>query len=139
MIELIVEDRCTACNKCVQVCPTDVLDFGAEGGRPVIARQEDCTSCMNCELYCPHDAIWVSPLTRPDPVTNVEQLVASGELGRYRRAMNWENGRAPQGTGDNWGLQLSEAQGEKPPPAHDKIRQMLYAVRDRNLITPDAA
>jgi hypothetical protein len=48
--------------------------------------------------------------------------------------MNWEDGRAPSGTGDNWALQLRERQGEKPPPESDKIRTLLYSVRDRNLI-----
>jgi hypothetical protein len=89
---------------------------------------------MNCELYCPHDSIYVSPLREPEAGLDKGAIIAAGILGSYARAMNWENGRAPSGTGDNWALQLRERQGEKPPPESDKIRTLLYSVRDRNLI-----
>jgi NAD-dependent dihydropyrimidine dehydrogenase PreA subunit len=134
VIEFIVDDICNGCNKCVEVCPTDALDFAVAGGTPIIARQVDCTSCMNCELYCPTDAIYVSPLKDPDVDLDHGAVIASGILGSYRKALHWENGHGPQGTGDNWALQLRDRQGERAPPAHDKIRNMLYEVRDRNLI-----
>ena len=59
MIELISEERCTSCNICVRVCPTNVFD-AVEGGIPVIARQQDCQTCYMCELYCPSDAMFVA-------------------------------------------------------------------------------
>jgi NAD-dependent dihydropyrimidine dehydrogenase PreA subunit len=133
MIELINADTCTSCGRCVEVCPTDVFD-PVPGAPPAIARQSECTSCMNCELYCPHDSIYVSPLREPEADLDPVAIIASGVLGSYARAMNWENGQAPSGTGDNWALQLRERQGEKPPPEGDKIRTLLYSVRDRNLI-----
>jgi hypothetical protein len=52
--------------------------------------------------------------------------------------MNWENGQPPQGTGDNWALQLRERRGEMPPDVKGDrdadIRMRLYNIRDRNLI-----
>lgn len=132
MIEFINEDACNACGKCVEICPTDVFEFSPPGVE--IARQEDCTSCMNCELYCPTDAIYVSPLRRPEENLDHHAIAASGILGSYRRAMNWENGHAPSGTGDNWGVLLNERQGEKKPPPGDKIREQLFRMKDRNLI-----
>jgi NAD-dependent dihydropyrimidine dehydrogenase PreA subunit len=133
VIEFIAEDICTLCNKCVEICPTDVLDLNA-GGAPIIARKDDCTSCMNCELYCPVDAIYVSPLKEPDLEVDQAAIIASGIMGSYRKALHWENSHGPQGTGDNWALQLRERQGERRPPESDKIRTLLYEVRDRNLI-----
>jgi NAD-dependent dihydropyrimidine dehydrogenase PreA subunit len=132
MIEFIDEDACTSCGKCVEICPTDVFELSA--AVPEIARLQDCTSCMNCELYCPADAIYVSPVRFPEVGLDRAAIKASGIMGSYRRAMNWEQGRAPSGTGDNWSLQLRERQGHKPPPVTDKIRTLLYNVRDRNLI-----
>jgi len=41
MIELISAERCTGCDICVLVCPTDVLT-AVPGQPPVIARQADC-------------------------------------------------------------------------------------------------
>jgi NAD-dependent dihydropyrimidine dehydrogenase PreA subunit len=137
VIEFINSDTCTDCGKCVEVCPTDVFEPGA-GGLPQIARLDDCTSCMNCELYCPTDSIYVSPIRTPEPDLDKAAVIASGILGSYRRAMNWENGQPPQGTGDNWALQLRERRGERPPDVKGDrdgdIRMRLYNVRDRNLI-----
>lgn len=132
MIEFINEDACTACGKCVEICPTDVFD--ATAGAILIARKDDCTTCFNCELYCPTDAIYVSPLKGPEVALDRAGVIASGIMGSYRRAMNWTDGRAPSGTGDNWGPLLRERQGDRPPPATDKIRTQLYNMRDRNFI-----
>jgi NAD-dependent dihydropyrimidine dehydrogenase PreA subunit len=50
-IEIIDAERCTSCDICVNVCPTNVFD--KTDGIPVIARQNDCQTCFLCELYCP--------------------------------------------------------------------------------------
>jgi NAD-dependent dihydropyrimidine dehydrogenase PreA subunit len=140
VIELINEDTCTNCNKCVEVCPADVFERTA-GATPEIARQQDCTSCMNCELYCPTDSIYVSPIRKPEVDLDKQAVIASGILGSYARAMNWKNGQPPQGTGDNWALQLREHRAERPPNVEGDrdaaIRMRLYNVRDRNLIPVD--
>ncbi len=89
MIELIVTDRCTACNACVEICPSDVFDR-APSGPPEIARQEACQTCFMCELYCKADAIYVGPnADRVEPV-DAQQLIASGLLGQYRRHSGWD-------------------------------------------------
>lgn len=136
MIEFINEDTCTNCNRCVEICPTDVFEQGSPV--PVIARLDDCTSCMNCELYCPTDSVYVSPIREPEKNLDKRAIIASGIMGSYARAMNWKHGEPPQGTGDNWALQLREQRGEQPPPdPNDRdyaIRKRLYDMRDRNLI-----
>jgi len=136
VIEFINEDTCTNCNRCVEVCPTDVFERGSPV--PVIARLDDCTSCMNCELYCPTDSVYVSPIKEPERNLDRAAIIASGIMGSYARAMNWKGGEPPQGTGDNWALQLREQRGEAPPPdPKDRdyaIRKRLYDMRDRNLI-----
>ena len=63
MIESIDMEKCTGCELCLIVCPTDV--FRPEGDVVRIAYPEDCQTCFSCELDCPVDAIRVSPLTRP--------------------------------------------------------------------------
>lgn len=60
MIELILQDQCTGCGDCVVACPDHVLDVGAEGQPPVIARIDQCQTCFMCELYCAQDAIYVA-------------------------------------------------------------------------------
>lgn len=137
MIEFINEATCTNCNKCVEVCPTDVFERTA-GATPEIARKQDCTSCMNCELYCPTDSIYVSPIRQPEVALDKQAVIASGILGSYARAMHWKNGQPPQGTGDNSALQLREHRPERPPNVEGdrdaEIRMRLYNIRDRNLI-----
>ena len=132
MIEFVDQNACSGCGKCVEICPTDVFELVA--GKAVITRKEDCTSCMNCELYCPHDALYVSPIKDPEVGLDREAIVAAGFMGSYRKALHFENGAGPSGTGDNGAVQLRERLGERPPPASDKIRTLLYSVRDRNFI-----
>jgi NAD-dependent dihydropyrimidine dehydrogenase PreA subunit len=89
MIELVVAERCLACNACVEVCPTNVFDTSATG-IPVIARQEDCQTCFMCELYCKSDALYVAPdCEQPTPV-DASAIVASGLLGQFRRDSGWD-------------------------------------------------
>ncbi|GAA0362458.1 hypothetical protein GCM10009530_10080 [Microbispora corallina] len=98
MIEVVSGERCVGCDRCVQVCPTNVFDSGP-GGVPVIARRHDCQTCFMCEAYCPVDALFVAPSPQPveagSPLRDEAHLVASGLLGAYRREIGWGRGRTP--------------------------------------------
>ncbi|MDE1164634.1 MAG: ferredoxin family protein [Pseudomonas sp.] len=89
MIELIFSDLCSGCQKCIAVCPTNVLQPGPRG-TPRIGDVHACQTCFMCELYCPNDALYVDPhcdtLQHPDP----RQILASGLLGQYRRDSGWD-------------------------------------------------
>jgi NAD-dependent dihydropyrimidine dehydrogenase PreA subunit len=104
MIELIVDDRCSRCNLCVTVCPTNVLALPTTpGAPPVIARQEDCQTCFLCELYCQADAIYVAPdIEKPTAVVEAD-IVASGLLGHHRRNAGWDEwGADPNYRNEFW-------------------------------------
>lgn len=98
MIEVVSQERCIACDRCVEVCPRNVFDSG-EDGVPVIARQSDCQTCFMCEAYCPADALFVAPLAHPvradSPLRDEAHLAATGLLGSYRRQIGWGRGRTP--------------------------------------------
>ncbi|GII63808.1 ferredoxin [Sphaerisporangium krabiense] len=98
MIEIVSRDRCVACDRCVEVCPTDVFDRGRDGV-PVIARLDDCQTCFMCEAYCPVDALFVAPQTSPapagSPLRDEGHLAATGLLGSYRKEIGWGHGRTP--------------------------------------------
>ena len=102
MLELILADRCTACDTCVAVCPTNVLD-ALPGGPPVIARQSDCQTCFLCELYCKADALYVDPdVEHARPITP-EAALATGTVGRYRRESGWdEHAGDPRHANEHW-------------------------------------
>ncbi|MDX2270348.1 MAG: 4Fe-4S binding protein [Cyanobacteriota bacterium] len=89
MIELVIDSRCTQCNLCVQVCPTNVFD-PVINGSPVIARQSDCQTCNMCELYCQADALYVSPDCEHSSGVNEAEITASGRLGEFRRNSGWD-------------------------------------------------
>lgn len=88
MIELVLDERCSACGVCEEICPTNVFDLDARGV-PVIARQAECHTCYLCEAQCPADALYVGPLRTPQAVTR-EAVLASGVLGNFRRALGFD-------------------------------------------------
>ena len=88
MIELVSDERCTSCNICVRVCPTNVFDAVA-GEHPVIARQQDCQTCFMCELYCPSDALFVAADVAHATPVDERVLEEAGLLGSYRRGIGW--------------------------------------------------
>lgn len=93
MIELVSADRCTGCNICVAVCPTNVFEPIA-AGPPRLARQNDCQTCFMCELYCPEDALYVAPTaTAPQGVREAD-IIAANALGSYRAAVGWTTATA---------------------------------------------
>lgn len=90
MIALLLTDRCTACQRCVQVCPRQVFDAGPAGLPPAIARPEDCQTCYACELYCRADALYVEPHTEVQVPVDEHRVRASGLMGVYRRDSGWD-------------------------------------------------
>jgi NAD-dependent dihydropyrimidine dehydrogenase PreA subunit len=89
MFELIVRERCTGCNRCVEACPTNVLEPGPDSV-PIAARIEHCQTCFMCELYCASDAIYVGPDRDELHPVNEAEILASGLLGQFRRDSGWD-------------------------------------------------
>ena len=100
MIEIVLADRCTGCDICVRVCPTNVFDAVA-GGPPVIARQSDCQTCFMCELHCPVDALYVDPDCENPAAPNPARIAASDFPGAYRRDSGWGRWRGVN-TDQSW-------------------------------------
>lgn len=99
MIEIVSPSRCTACNICVQVCPTNVFEKVA-GAPPRIARQADCQTCFMCELYCPEDALYVAPVADQPHAVAEEDAAVQALMGSYRDAIGWGKGRQPTARDD---------------------------------------
>ncbi len=55
LIHSINDDRCTGCDACVTVCPTDVLELVSNKSR--VIRFDDCIQCEQCALVCPTTAL----------------------------------------------------------------------------------
>jgi NAD-dependent dihydropyrimidine dehydrogenase PreA subunit len=102
MIELVSDERCTACNICVRVCPMNVFDI-VPGAAPRVARQDDCQTCFMCELYCPQDALYVSPDPAVPQRAGERDLVEAHVLGSYRAAVGWsKSARHLRGVDDSF-------------------------------------
>jgi len=59
LVHSINDDRCTGCDACVTVCPTDVLEL--VGNKSRVARMDDCIQCEQCALVCPTTALVMHP------------------------------------------------------------------------------
>lgn len=50
-----VNDACTSCGVCMDVCPSHCIEWAEDGG--AFIRQEHCLHCGLCFEHCPSDAI----------------------------------------------------------------------------------
>jgi NAD-dependent dihydropyrimidine dehydrogenase PreA subunit len=121
MIEIVIADRCTQCDACVRVCPTNVFDT-VDGAPPVIARKSDCQTCFMCELYCPADALYVAPDCEQSVEVDETEILQSGWLGVFRRDSGWgEWANDPRYSNEHWQMDRVFARARRPassrPPA----------------------
>lgn len=55
MPPIINRERCTACNRCVDVCPQDVFWGSRKKEIPMISYGEECWHCNACVQECPEE------------------------------------------------------------------------------------
>ena len=84
LIHSINDDRCTGCDACVAVCPTDVL--GLENHKSRVQRFGDCIQCEQCMMACPTQAL-VMHMDDEDPpplkVPHLDPYYQTGVKGMY--------------------------------------------------------
>ncbi len=68
MIESIDIEKCTGCETCMNLCPTDTYRIDAKTHKAYIAYPEDCITCYVCEMSCPVQAIYVHPFKEKLPL-----------------------------------------------------------------------
>jgi NAD-dependent dihydropyrimidine dehydrogenase PreA subunit len=138
MIELVFADRCIGCGLCVEQCPTDVFETGANNV-PVIARQDECQTCFLCEVHCPTDALFVGPLRTPHHY-DAQEVLASGNVGSLRRKFGFDKHAvgsfAYQG---NYEARDGEARRVNPLDPNAKVFEKVFETERRTFCTPQAA
>ncbi|HUJ58035.1 MAG TPA: NAD(P)-binding domain-containing protein, partial [Kofleriaceae bacterium] len=84
LVHDINDDRCTGCDACVAVCPTNVLDLVANKSR--VLRFEDCIQCEACMFACPTEALVMFPEgAQPPPlkIPEVDENFQTAVPGQY--------------------------------------------------------
>ena len=72
LVHDINDDRCTGCDACVAVCPTNVLDLVNNKSR--VLRFHDCIQCEACMWACPTEALVMFPEGNEPPPLKVPEL-----------------------------------------------------------------
>src|SRR5256885_10683332 len=72
LVHDINDARCTGCDACVAVCPTNVLDLVANKGR--VLRFHDCIQCEQCMFACPTEALVMFPEGSVPPALKVPEI-----------------------------------------------------------------
>ncbi len=84
LIHDINDDRCTGCDACVAVCPTNVLDLVANKSR--VLRFQDCIQCEACMFACPTEALVMFPedgVPPPLKVPEIDEYFQTAVPGQY--------------------------------------------------------
>jgi thioredoxin reductase (NADPH) len=84
LVHDINDDRCTGCDACVAVCPTNVLDLVANKSR--VLRFQDCIQCEACMIACPTEALVMFPqgaIPPPLKVPEVDEMFQTVVPGQY--------------------------------------------------------
>ncbi len=84
LVHDINDDRCTGCDACVAVCPTNVLDLVANKSR--VLRFEDCIQCEACMFACPTEALVMFPegnIPPPLKVPEIDENFQTAVPGQY--------------------------------------------------------
>ena len=72
LVHDINDDRCTGCDACVAVCPTNVLDLVANKSR--VLRFQDCIQCEACMFACPTEALVMFPEGAVPPPLKIPEI-----------------------------------------------------------------
>src|SRR5690349_1073355 len=72
LVHDINDDRCTGCDACVAVCPTNVLDLVDNKSR--VLRFADCIQCEACMFACPTEALVMFPEGGQPPTLKVPEM-----------------------------------------------------------------
>ena len=72
LVHDINDDRCTGCDACVAVCPTNVLDL--VGNKSRVLRFQDCIQCEACMIACPTEALVMFPEGGVPPPLKVPEI-----------------------------------------------------------------
>src|SRR5690242_21780478 len=84
LVHDINDDRCTGCDACVAVCPTNVLDLVSNKSR--VLRFGDCIQCEACMWACPTEALVMFPEgAQPPPlrVPEIDEHFQTAVAGQY--------------------------------------------------------
>jgi nitroreductase/NAD-dependent dihydropyrimidine dehydrogenase PreA subunit len=78
-------DRCTKCNRCVEICPLEIFETDASTGFPAVSRPKDkrCTACGHCEAICPTNAISIEGGTLPGAASGNNGMPTQEQIAAY--------------------------------------------------------
>lgn len=72
----IDQSGCRACNLCVEICPTDVLEMDGGDEYAKVVRADDCIGCTSCMYLCPSRCLEVTDFLEQRPFHRIEENAA---------------------------------------------------------------
>ena len=69
----IDQSGCRACNLCVEICPTDVLEMDSSQDYAIVKTVDACIGCTSCMYLCPSRCLEVTDFDEQRPFYRIEE------------------------------------------------------------------
>lgn len=70
---IIDQSGCRACNLCVEICPTSVLEMDSSQEHATVMRVDDCIGCTSCMYLCPSRCLEITDFIEQRPFYRIEE------------------------------------------------------------------
>ena len=86
----IIPEKCTACGKCVEVCPYNAITKGIKKKTPSMVNTAACSGCGTCGAECPFDAIIMHHYSDDQINNQIDSMLAADASEKILAfACNW--------------------------------------------------
>ncbi len=96
MPTFVVEARCKNNQKCVEICPSDIMQMDPDINKAYNVEPDMCWECLSCVKACPERAIEVRPYADISPLGSEISVVRDDKANTIKWDIKYRDSRKKQ-------------------------------------------